>query len=290
MQNVHEIRHHISAVEQTKKITSAMQVVSSTRMQKVLSHIEYNHRYFMRVQETMKDILLSSRNLTHPYLTPPPTNKRTLIVIAGDKGMAGSYNSNVLSFAEKHLGLPEECALITLGNVAESYFIHRGRIPDITYLGVVQDPTLDRARELVFSIMDLFDKDITDEVDIVYTSFYGTTKNKPVLKRLLPILADDYHELDQRHEPSDFIYEPSLQTVFDTLVPQYLVGIIFGVLVQAYASEHYSRMNAMQSATTNADKMLKALRLNYNIARQTAITQELTEITGGSEIIRSGGR
>ena len=291
MPNPNEIRHHIAAVEQTKKITGAMEMVSSTRMKRVMSHIEQNRLYFDNVQKTMKEILLTTQGVSHPYLREVPDNGRcAFIVISGDKGLCGAYNHNLLHFAVQNIKNHENHSIITIGNTAEDYFRSVGIIPDITFLSIAQDPALSRARVLVRDIMNIFDSGETDEVRVIYTSFYGETKNTPVMRRLLPILLDDYTNISGFEKLSDIMFHPSPQEVFDVLVPQYILGILFGVMVQAYASEHYARMNAMHSATTNAQEMLKSLRTRYNLARQSAITNEIAEITGAAEILRKGDR
>lgn len=289
MANPNEIRQHISAVEQTQKITGAMEMVSSNRMRRVMGHIEQNIEYFSYIQRTMKHLLTQSNDVSHPYLLPRKGNRITFIVIAGDKGLCGAYNASVLDLALKRIQETPEHFLITAGNIAESFFHNKGMTPDITLLSIAQDPTLMRSREFAREVMKLFDSNVTDEVRIIYTSFYGETKNKPVERRLLPIMRQDYDEIPDEDLPSHYIeYFPSPQVVFDQLVPQYVIGILFGVMVQAYASEHFSRMNAMHSATTNAQDMLKELRTSYNLARQNAITNELAEITGAAEILRKG--
>lgn len=284
-----EIRHHIAAVDQTKKITGAMEMVSSTRMKRVMSHIEQNRRYFDSVQQAMKEILMTSKGVSHPYLREVPANGHcAYIVISGDKGLCGAYNHNILQFALSNIQRHEKRSVITIGNTAEDFFRSIGMTPDITLLGIAQDPALSRARILIRDIMNIFDSGETDEVKVVYTSFYGETKNQPVMRRLLPILLDDYTEISGIDTLSEIIFHPSPQEVFDLLVPQYILGILFGVMVQAYASEHYARMNAMHSSTTNANEMLKTLRTKYNMARQSAITNEIAEITGAAEILRKG--
>ncbi len=284
-----EIRHHIAAVEQTKKITGAMELVSSTRMKRVMSHIEQNRRYFDSVQRTMKELLITSQNVSHPYLCENcsgETGHCTFIVISGDKGLCGSYNHNILKLALENILQYEHHSIITIGNTAEEFFRKEKMTPDIALLGIAQDPSLSKARVLVREIMELFDSEHTDEVRIVYTSFYGKTKNTPVVRRLLPILLDDYSDISNIETLPEILYHPSPQEVFDLLVPQYILGILFGVMVQAYASEHFARMNAMHSATTNAQDMLKGLRVKFNMARQHDITNEIAEITGSAEILR----
>ncbi|NLA86455.1 MAG: ATP synthase F1 subunit gamma [Clostridiales bacterium] len=284
-----EIHHHIAAVDQTKKITGAMEMVSSTRMKRVMSHIEQNRRYFDTVQQTMKEILITSQGVSHPYLREVPENGHcAYIVISGDKGLCGAYNHNILQYALSNIRQHQKHSIITIGNTAEDFFRSIGMSPDITLLGIAQDPALSRARILVRDIMNIFDSGETDEVRAVFTSFYGKTKNQPVMRRLLPILLDDYANISGTETLSEIIFHPSPQAVFDLLIPQYILGILFGVMVQAYASEHYARMNAMHSSTTNAQEMLKTLRTKYNMARQSAITNEISEITGAAEILRKG--
>ncbi|MGI6175751.1 MAG: ATP synthase F1 subunit gamma [Christensenellales bacterium] len=289
MQNAVEIRHHIRAVTQTRKITNAMQLVATSRMKRVMRHIEYNHRYFRRVQQTMKDILQSDHPITHPYLCQRESGRKLFIVLAGDKGMAGAYNANLLRFAhEQYRACASRPQLLTVGIIASMYFRKQGVVPDIEVMGASQDPSMHRARELTFELFDYYDQNLTDEVYIIFTAFYDEQKNKPAMRRLLPIRISDYEHVKAEQKEQEILYTPSPQEVFNLLIPQYTVGILFGALVQAYASEHFARMNAMRNATQNADKMIKALKQQYNMARQAAITQEITEIAGAAELLLTG--
>lgn len=283
MANTAEIRRHIAAVKQTRTITNAMHLVASSRMRRVLTHIESNHAYFVRVQSAMKDIMQSPHNVTHPYLTMREGSRRTYIVVAADKGMAGPYNLNILTFAEQEMERHPDTQLITVGIVASEYFRSHGNPPDIEITGMIQDPSLHNARTLAFDVLDLYDNNLTDEVHIIYTSFYGSTKGRPVMRRLLPLLLDDYADVEVSEPAHEILYLPSAQEVFTRLAPQYIIGMSFGMLVQSYASEHFARMSAMQSATKSADDMLKQLKQEYNMARQAAITQEITEIAAAAE-------
>lgn len=285
MPGMNEIRHHITAVEQTKKITNAMGMISSNRISKVMGHIEQNRLYFDNIRRTMKEILSISQEVSHPYVDERQSGHRTYVVMSGDKGMCGAHNSNVLKYAMTLIEKTPEASLITLGHTAEEYFHTRGMTPDITMLGIVQDPTLSRARAVAQELMQIYESGITDEIHIVFTSFYGKTRGVPVKTRILPIKLHDYEDIKDAQALSRIIYHPSAQTVFDMLVPQYVIGLVFGVMVQAYASEHFARMNAMHSATTNAQEMLKDLRIQFNLARQSAITNEIAEITGAAEIL-----
>jgi len=303
-----EIRQHITAIEQTRKITGAMELISSNRMRQVMSHIEHNRRYFTSIRRTMKELLTSSQNVSHPFLLERPRHHVTFLVIAGDKSLCGSHNSTILNFALEQYR--EVCgqnakdeqaymlrdasgaqyepgpSLITIGHTAEAFFLARGITPDVCLLGIAQDPTLTRAREVARLLTNLYEDEVTDEVRIVFTSFYGETRSKPIEFRLLPVRLHDYEDIRDAESLDEIIYHPSAQLVLDMMVPQYIIGLIFGVMVQAYASEHFARMTAMHSATTNAQEMIDDLRTKYNLARQNAITNEIAEIAGGAETIR----
>ena len=286
MQQPNKIRHHIKAIEQTRKITSAMELISSNRMRQVMKHIEHNRRYFAYIRRTMKELLISSQNVSHPFFAERPRSLVTYVVISGDKGLCGSYNSSVLNFAMEHIKATPGASLITLGHTAEAFFHSRGMTPDINFLGIVQDPTLARAREVAGELTDLYERQLTDEIRIVFTSFYGEMKGQPVEIRLLPIKLFDYEDIIDAEALAEIIYHPSAQTVLDMMVPQYIIGVVFGVMVQAYASEHYARMSAMHSATSNAQEMISGLQTMYNLSRQSAITNEIAEITSGAELLR----
>ena len=283
MQSVSEIRHHITAVEQTRKITGAMQMVASARMKKFAGHIPYNNMYFSRLQSTMKDILQSSKGIDHRYFRDHPGKKPTYIVIAGDKEMAGSYNNNVLNAAYEEIKQHPGCYVVTVGMIATRFFRKRGIEPEYEAPGVAQDPSLYNARQLAYPVMEFFDLDQTDEVYLFFTLYSGENGkmiNKPQKRRILPIRLEDFEKVQSSEDLGEVIYNPSPQEGFDQLAPQFVISRIFDALVQSYAAEHYARMNAMQSATKNADELMKTLSLRLNMARQTQITNEIAEISG----------
>ncbi|PWM45586.1 MAG: ATP synthase F1 subunit gamma [Clostridiales bacterium] len=279
MQNTNEIRRHITAVQQTRKITNAMKLVSTARIKKAMQNLTYNNLYFERVQSAMKDILLSPHPVDHPYLSLSWGKKRAYIVISGDKGMVGDHNAKLLDFAYSEISAAGDVILITIGIVGSEYFKKKGMKPDIEIAGVSQNPSLDNARNLVLDLMDLFDNSEARSVYLIFTTFDNKSTPNPVVRRILPIRIHDYENIQTVEPVHEILYIPSPEEVFYDLVPQYLVGFLFEAMVQAYASEHYARMNAMQSATDNADDLLKKLTLDYNRARQAAITQEISEIT-----------
>ena len=287
MQNTNEIRRHIAAVAETRKITGAMELVSSARLKQAMRHIQYNNEYLARVQATMKDILLSPHEVDHPYLRTGLAGKRLYIVVAADKGMVGSYNSDVLNYAMTELEHDEgDYMLATIGLVTGEYFRRRGIEPDMELPGLSQDPSLVNARHLANDVLALFDNYEVRSIYIIYTPFVRAGSLPPVCRRLLPIRIHDYSEVESNAPTHEILYEPSANEVFGQLIPQYLVGLIFGALVQSFAAEHFSRMNAMHSATDNADELLKNLDRQYNMARQTQITQEIAENSGAAEALK----
>ena len=251
-----------------------------------MGHIEHNRRYFSAIRRTMKELLTSTQNVHHPFLNERPRKHRTYVVISGDKGLCGSYNSTILNFALEHIRSNPGSGLVTMGHTAESFFNSHGIMPDISFLGIVQDPTLTRAREIARDLTHLYESGLTDEIHIIFTSFYGEIKSKPIDFRLLPIQLHDYDDVRDAEELEGIMYHPSAQTVLDIMVPQYIIGLMFGVMVQAYASEHYARMLSMHNATTNAQDMIDDLRTEYNLARQSAITTEIADLAGTNEILR----
>ncbi|MDR2590514.1 MAG: ATP synthase F1 subunit gamma [Oscillospiraceae bacterium] len=287
MQKPNEIREHIATVLQTQKITHAMEMISSNRMKQVMHHIEYNRLYFTYIRRTMKEILSSSQDIIHPFLVERESKHRTFVVISGDKGFCGAYNTTVLNYGLKRVKENPGCSLIVMGHTAEAFFHSHKIVPNDCFHGIVQDPTLDSAREVANALTDLYENEQTDEITMIYTSFYGETKHQPVESHLYPLLLPDYDDIRDAEEMDDIMYHPSAQIVFNMMMPQYAVGIVFGVMVQAYASEHYARMTAMRSATTNAKDMVDGLRTQYNLARQSAITNELSEIADAAEILKS---
>ena len=288
MENINEIRRHIKAVKQTKSLTRAMEVVSSTRMSQIMKHIEYNHRYYDRVQETMKDILMSASGIHNSYIDHRHISHCTYIIMTPDKGMDGAHNSNLLKFAEETIRNRKEkdFSLIIMGETGYQYYQKIGEKVEAHLAGIVQDPTEKWARMIASEIMDKYDSGATDAFRVIYTSFYGKTREQPVVQRILPIRITDFGEIPYSKAISDFEYFPSPQQVFDDLVPQYVTEIVFAFMVQSYASEQFDRMTAMQSANKNADEMLDKYSREYNLVRQSGITNEIAE-TAGTAVMMS---
>ncbi|MGN1080896.1 MAG: ATP synthase F1 subunit gamma [Acutalibacteraceae bacterium] len=285
MQSALEIRHRIAAVGQTKKITSAMQLVSSARTHSVMQHCDYYARYFNRLQAAMKEIIRSLDDIDSPYFHRRSEGRRAFIVISSDKGMAGSYNSSVLKAAYKEISACKNPIVISVGKVGERFFLSKGVELFESYKGLSGKQELGFSRTVMQLIDELYIKKQASEIIVFYTSFFGKDKAKPKKRRILPILSEDLEEITCEEQMEGAILHPNPRELFRELVPQYVTGLLYGVIIQSYASENFMRMISMQSATKNATELQIKLLIKYNMARQSAITQEITEITGASEIL-----
>ena len=282
MTGISEIKSHIGAVEQTRKITGAMHLIASARIQRIIPKMDYNAKYLSRLLSSMRHILASSDTFDHPYLHDRGNKRRVFIVVAGDKGMVGSYNTDILKFALKHVQEAPERYLIAVGVEAVRFFEKHGMTPDIKVLGASQDPSLFYARHIMQDVFKLYDARKVDSIYMIYMDYQNSVNYSPRLHRLLPMGEDMIGDNVMQYRDVGMIYHPSPDAAFRLLAPQFVLGLIHADLMQAYCSEHCARMNAMQSATKNADEILARLKSAYNIARQAQITQEITEITSAA--------
>lgn len=283
MATLSDIRAHISSIQQTRKITNAMYLISSSRMRKAMANIEHNRAYFYRAWDTMKEIRAHA-NIDHPYLVHRDKNKTAYIVIASERGLSGSYNHDILKFAEESISKRNVSNIFTVGDYAAHYFKTIGLNVDENFVHIGQKPSINTARRLTNIIMDLYDNGQIDELRIVYTMFKNTVHQVLVDIEVLPIELDILgpQSKQQRGYSDDILYEPSAYEVFHELVPQFIIGYIYGSLVHAYASENVARMTAMEGATKSADEMIAKLTHEYHMARQLAVTNELAEIVGAA--------
>ncbi len=285
MNNASGVKNSIKAIKDTRQITGAMKLISTSKMQKAIQRYDTNLIYFNRVRAALKDILIHSHELQHTFLTKHEAGVPAYIVIAADKGLCGGYNYNILNYAYNFMSKGEKF-IITIGQEARAFFERKGLPIDLEYLHISQNPTLYEARNLANDISKLFRDNIMKEVYLIYTRYYSSVKQEPIAMRLLPVELEDLDdvtvELDYGEELS---YHPSPRRVFDMLVPQLIIGILYGALIQSFASENSARMMAMDSATKNADEIVEKLQLKLNRARQQAITSEISEIVGAMEAI-----
>lgn len=287
MAGMKEVRDHIKSVEETLKITNAMYLIASSSLRKARKQLEDTLPYFEKISSTISDILHHSPDIHHAYFdqrADKAGRQVGYIVITGDKGLAGAYNHNVLKLAEESMCAQRAPTLFVIGQMGRAYFSGKEIPIDGEFLYTAQDPTMARAREIGNTFVDLFLNGQLDEVWIVYTKMVNPLRLEPVCTKLLPLERDlfPWQRRPSEHYTNTVAYLPSESVVLDQIVPGYLKGMIFGALVESYCSEQNARMTAMDSATDNAKKLLKDLNLTYNRARQSAITQEISEIVGGA--------
>jgi F-type H+-transporting ATPase subunit gamma len=298
MANIREIKLRIKSITQTRQITKAMKLISAAKRKKARQQLDLTLPYFNKVRITMTDILSRSGDISNKFFDQraEKQNKTAgIFVLTGDKSLAGGYNHNIIKHAEKLCGAcaqgNKKPALFVAGQMGRSYFQKRTAAVDESFEYQVSDPTVKRASEMADVILECFLSGELDEVYLAYTQMINTFKLEPRTIKLLPLDLDELKKELEVEPPADvnplnpIYYEPSPGAVFDVLVPKYLKGIVYGTLVEAFTSEQSARMTAMDSATTNADKMISALNLQYNRARQAAITQEITEIVGGASAL-----
>jgi F-type H+-transporting ATPase subunit gamma len=287
MASMGDIKHSIHSISEMQQITRAMHLISTSKMRKAVARYENNHVHFERVQSALKDILTHTRELSHPYVGESEGGKSAYVVIAADKGMCGGYNHNVLNLALSTMQKSKERYILTVGQEARAFFDRRGYMIDVEFLHVSQNPSLYNARNITNDILELYENGIMNEVYVVYTKFISAIRQEPRVLKLLPVSISNFVDIDTEAQYSgELYYHPSPKEVFDILIPQYIVGLVYGCLVQSYASEHSARMTAMESATNNAEEMIDNLTRQYNRARQFAITNEISEIIGALDAIK----
>ena len=289
MAGIKEIRHHIKSVESTLKITNAMYLISSSSLRKARRLLNDVTPYFNKLSYTISDILHHSPEIVHPFFDQRQNIKAEhrkigYIVVTGDKGLAGAYNHNVLKLAEQQLNDTEHSVLFVVGQMGRSWFTSKNINIDHEFMYTAQNPTISRAREMSDILLTLFLEEKLDEVWIVYTKMVNALQLEPTLLKLLPLDRNIFPWIPRSEDcfTRTISYIPSETIVLDHLVPDYFTGMLFGSLVESFCSEQSARMTAMDSSTKNAKDMLKNLNLRYNRARQTAITQEITEVVGGA--------
>ncbi len=293
MAGITEIRGRMRSIQQTLKITNAMYLISSAKVKKARKQLQEVEPYFDRLAKTILDIFRHSPQLQHRYIEghhkPKEERKTGFVVITGDKGLAGAYNHNVLKLAESYLVRKQDSTLFLIGQMGRHYFEKKNIPIDAEFMYTAQDPTLDRAQDICDTLVDLYERGALDEIYLVFTHSYSAMRMEPEIIKLLPLdraMLSARRGLSEADQYRDVVrYEPSPEAVLDVLVPGVIRGYIFAALVESFCSEQSSRMSAMDSASESARDMLKTLSLEFNRARQGAITQEITEIAGGAEAL-----
>lgn len=289
MANTKEIQSRMKSIQDTMKITNAMYMISSSKLKKSKKSLEETEPYFYTLQSTMSRILRHIPDMESIYFdqheNKSPEEKHTgYIVVTADKGMAGAYNHNVLKVAEEHLQESSNPVLFVLGELGRQYF-ERKKFPiEEQFHYTVQNPTLNRARNIAETVLEWYQQEKLDEVYIIYTRMVNAVQAEAEVLQLLPLKKADFSgTIPIGVKMEELALLPTPEAVMERIVPDYIVGFVYGALVESYSSEQNSRMMAMQAATDSAKEMLKELDILYNRARQAAITQEITEVIAGAK-------
>ncbi|HHW68354.1 MAG: F-type H+-transporting ATPase subunit gamma [Epulopiscium sp.] len=287
MASIRTIKRRIKSVHSTSQITKAMKLVSTAKMQKARRNVEETRPFFITMQKTISSVVHGSKGITHPYIKEREVKNTMYIVIASDRGLAGGYNSNVCKLALQHIGQKQNVKLITIGKKSRDFFNRRKYSISNSYLGISENPKYAYAARVGETVLDLYNKEEIDEVYLVYTAFKSMIQQVPTVKKLLPVDVSEFKTDKESKEQDDvMIYEPSPEGVLEYVIPKYINSVIYGAMVESAASEQGARMTAMDSATENAMDIIERLTVEYNRARQASITQEITEIVGGSEALK----
>ena len=273
-----EIKNRIRSMESTKQITKAMEMVAASKLRKAQNQVLESRPYFQTLYATLGNIVQTNRDFSSPYLQEQTNEKILYVVIAGDRGLAGGYNSNVLKAV---LGqLKQTDAVLPIGKKAVDYFQSHG-IESLTQAyNQAEDISVADCFTVAKDLCKRYLKGEFGKIYVVYTDFVSVLSQVPQTLQLLPLLRrEDVQPLSE----SDIVYEPDCETVFAAIIPEYLGGVLYGALCESRASEQAARRTAMDAATSNADEMIANLSLQFNRARQAAITQEITEIVAGSQ-------
>ena len=288
MASMKEIKNHIASVKDTQKITNAMYLIASTKLRRAKGDLDRTLPYFNALRGEIKRIFRTVENVDSRYFFPASgedkmTGASGFLVITADKGLAGAYNQNVLKEAQRMLAEhPEDNKIFVIGEYGRQYFAARSIPIEKEFLYTAQNPTLQRARNITALLLDLYRKGELSRIFIIYTDMGGMESSAKTV-RLLPFHRSQFASAShEKRTPVTFEFSPSVEEALDSMIPSYVSGFIYSALVDSFCSEQNARMTAMDSANQNAQELLDELSTQFNHTRQSAITQEITEISAGA--------
>jgi len=291
---VRVVRRRIRSVQSTKKITRAMELIASSRIVKAQQRVESARPYAIQLTKAMEDVARQTGSLVHPLLEERETPSRVgVLAITSDRGLAGSYNANVLKVAEglrgeiRARGL--EPVLYVVGKKGVGYFRFRATPMRATWQGFSEVPAYENAEEIGRTLIREFAETEIDELHCAYTDFRSAFTLRATSQRFLPIAPEEVVGSGPEPVAAEYLFEPEPQEILDELLPQYLVTKVLAALLESAASENAARRRAMKAATDNADDLIKVLTRQANRARQDEITTEIMEIVGGAEALSQTG-
>ena len=285
MASMRDIKRRKGSISSTQQITKAMKLVSTVKLQRAKGKAETTKPYFDCMYDTVATMLSKSDNIDHPYLKAGESGKTAVIVITSNRGLAGGYNNNVVKLVTGEKAFEkEDLEIYALGKKGRDSFVSKGYTVADDLSEVMNGPLYSDAKELSEKLLERFGKGEINEIYLAYTVFKNTVTHVPTMLKLLPVEIDkEEKEADGMNVPMN--YAPNEEEALGMIIPKYITSLIYGAMMEAVASENGARMQAMDSATSNAEEMIQKLELDYNRARQGSITQELTEIIAGAQAI-----
>jgi F-type H+-transporting ATPase subunit gamma len=283
------IRRRIRTVQSTMKITRAMELIASSRIVRAQQRVTGGQPYTAKMREVVGNLTRASASVPHPLLASRPLNTAGVLVVASDRGLAGAYNTNVIRLAEArlqtHAAAGVACRVYVVGKRALSYFRYRGYSIERSFVGITDAPTFEHAREVAHTLIDDYGSGAVDALEAFSTRYLSAMTQTAAMLPLLPVTAPT---LGEGQAPIGYNYEGGAPELLARLLPAYVEGAIFGILLDASASEHAARRRAMKAATENAEELTRLLTRKANRARQAEITTEISEIVGGAEALTRG--
>ena len=276
-----DIKLRIKSVESTMQITKAMELVASSKMRRAKERVEHSRPYFETLYESLTKIAAADPRARNPYLRRDDIKRTLLVVIAGDRGLAGGYNANVFKQADAAGG---PAIVLPIGKRSAEYFAHHGAGLFTPEVLMAADVSVSECFTLSHQITEGFLKGEYDAVKLCYTRFDSMMTQTATTLEVLPLTIEPTEAQKAEARRSQILYKPSCEEVFGAIIPEYVAGVLYGAVCESVASELAARRTAMDAATKNAGEMIDHLNLYYNRARQAAITQEITEIVAGAEI------
>ncbi len=287
MASMRDIKRRKGSIQSTQQITKAMKLVSTVKLQKAKSRAEQTNPYSNYMYRTVTSMLAKSGGIDHPYLKKGDAAKKAVVVITSNRGLAGGYNSNITKLVMGSSDFSvQDAEIYAVGNKGREALERRGYNIKEDDSAIIESPSYEEAAGLCKKILEAYTKGEISEIYLAYTHFKNTVSHEPTLIKLLPVEIDE-KDVEEAAASANALmnYEPSEEEALDMIIPKYVTSLFYGALVEASASENGARMQAMDSATSNAEEMISDLTLKYNRARQGSITQELTEIIAGASAI-----
>lgn len=287
MASMRDIKRRKSSIQSTQQITKAMKLVSTVKLQRAKGNAERSRNYFSCMYDTVNSMLAKAGNIEHPYLKSGMSERKAVITITSNRGLAGGYNSNIIKLITRGELQKDQLDIYAIGKKGRDTLARFGYTIKEDYSDIIEEPAYADAMRISAQVLKAFANGEIGEIYLAYTAFKNTVSHEPRLMKLLPVempqeTAAGEEKADDR-APMNF--EPREEEALELIIPKYITSLIYGGMIESVASENGARMQAMDSATSNAEEMIGTLELLYNRARQGSITQELTEIIAGAEAI-----